>query len=115
MLRRLAEIAPERREKIRGGMGKALAWDYLKPGEMAGILASSRITLEPGASIGTHLHPHEEELYLVLEGHGTGILDEVSFAVGPGDAYVCTAGHRHGLVNSGEAPLTFFAVLTRGE
>lgn len=113
MIRRFAEMVPGERENIRGGVGKGTNWDYLRPGEMAGVLASSRVTLEPGASIGVHPHLHEDEIYLVLEGHGTGILDEESFPVAPGDAFLCKAGHRHGLANPGPGALSFFAVLTR--
>jgi mannose-6-phosphate isomerase-like protein (cupin superfamily) len=103
------------KENIRGGEGKALAVDYLAPDEMAGVLMATRIALEPSASVGEHLHPETEELYLVLEGQGVGFLDGESFDVGPGDAWLCKAGHTHGLTNSGKAPLAFFAVLTRAE
>jgi quercetin dioxygenase-like cupin family protein len=101
------------KEGIRGGMGKALAVDYLAPEEMAGVLMASRITLEPGASVGEHLHPETEELYLVLDGHGVGFLDGEPFDVGPGDAWLCKAGHTHGVQNGPGTPLAFFAVLTR--
>jgi len=110
-----AELKGAWKEGIRGGMGKALAVDYLAPDEMAGVLMASRITLDPGASVGEHLHPETEELYLVLEGQGLGFLDGESFDVGPGDAWLCKAGHTHGLANSGPGPLAFFAVLTRAE
>jgi len=113
MLKRAKELPQAPKEKIRGGVGKALAVDYLSPDEMAGVLAASRITLEPGASIGEHPHPETEELYLVLEGTGTGFLEGEAFEVGPGDAWVCKAGQTHGLQNDPREPLTFFAVLTR--
>ncbi len=113
MIKRLDSLPSQEKEKIRGGAGKALAVDYLAPDEMAGILSAGRITLEPGASIGEHPHPETEELYLVLEGTGTGFLDGEAFEVGPGDAWVCKAGQTHGLQNDPRAPLTFFAVLTR--
>jgi quercetin dioxygenase-like cupin family protein len=113
MLKRAKELPQVPKEKIRGGAGKALAVDYLAADEMAGVLAASRITLEPGASIGEHPHPETEELYLVLEGTGTGFLDGEAFDVGPGDAWVCKAGQTHGLQNDPGAPLTFFAVLTQ--
>jgi quercetin dioxygenase-like cupin family protein len=115
MIKKIDSLPAQVKEKIRGGVGKALAVDYLAPDEMAGILMASRITLEPGASIGEHLHPTTEELYLVLEGEGTGYLDGEPFSVGPGDAWLCKAGHTHGLKSSSEAPLAFFAVLTRTE
>jgi len=113
MIRRLAEQTPQPRENIRGGKGRAEAVDYLTAGEMAGIQAVSRITLAAGASVGAHPHPTQEELYLILEGEGEGSLDGEAFPVGPGDAFLCRAGHTHGLCNSSAVPLTFLAVLTR--
>lgn len=113
MIRKLDGLSVQVKEKIRGGTGKALAVDYLRPDEMAGVLMASRITLDPGASVGEHLHPDTEELYLVLEGKGVGFLDGEPFEVGPGDAWLCKAGHTHGLANPGTASLAFFAVLTR--
>jgi len=89
--------------------------DYLSPGDMEGADFVSVLTLDPGASVGEHLHPAEEELYLVLEGEGAGRLDGESFPVGPGDAYLCKAGHTHGLVNPGPRPLTFLAVLAKAK
>jgi quercetin dioxygenase-like cupin family protein len=113
MIRKLSDLPAQAKEKIRGGTGRAAAVDYLAPEEMAGVLMASRISLEQGASVGEHPHPETEELYLILEGSGTGFLDGESFDVGPGDAWVCKAGHTHGLENVGTGPLVFFAVLTR--
>ncbi len=115
MKKRIAELKAQPKEGIRGGRGRASAVDYLRPDEMEGVLMASRITLEPGSSIGEHPHPETEELYLILEGRGTGYLDGEAFDVGPGDAWVCKAGQTHGLQNGLEGPLAFFAVLTRGE
>jgi mannose-6-phosphate isomerase-like protein (cupin superfamily) len=103
------------RDGIRGGSGRAEIRDYLAPGEMAGVLMASRVTLEAGAAIGEHLHSDTEELYVILQGQGRGLLDGESFPVERGDAFLLKAGHTHGLINDGGEPLTFFAVLTRGE
>ena len=113
MIKRASELVGQVREGIRGGAGKAIAVDYLVNGEMDGIFAASRIVLEPGATIGEHVHADTEELYLILEGRGAGILDGERFPVGPGDAFLLKAGHSHGLVNDSDGPLSFFAVLTR--
>ena len=113
MIKKIEDLPAQVKEKIRGRTGKALAVDYLAPDEMAGVLMASRITLEPGASVGEHPHPETEEIYLVLEGQGTGYLDGEPFEVGPGDAWLCKAGHSHGLKNGAGTPLAFFAVLTR--
>jgi len=69
--------------------------------------------LEPGSSIGEHPHPNTDELYLIMEGHGTGILDGERFPVGPGDLFILKAGHSHGLVNDSGERLVLFGLLTR--
>jgi mannose-6-phosphate isomerase-like protein (cupin superfamily) len=113
MIRRSREVAVEVKEGIRGGAGRAEAREYLRAGDLGGVLGMSVITLEPGATIGEHVHPATEELYFVLAGAGTGVLDSERFPVGPGDAYVVRAGPSHGLAAGGDGPLRFLAVLTR--
>lgn len=112
MILRWAEQTAIPKECIRGGVGPAVGMDYLKPGEMAGISAMGRTVLAPGSTIGEHAHPDSEELYLILEGRGTGILNGTRFPLQTGDAFLLKAGGSHGLENDSEAPLVFFAVLT---
>jgi quercetin dioxygenase-like cupin family protein len=112
MIRRLADLPVEAKANIRGGIGSGAGVDLLKPGDMAGILSMGRITLEPGASIGEHTHPDTEDLYLILEGQGVGLLNGERFPLGPGDLFVVKAGGSHGLLNDTKAPLTFLGVLT---
>ena len=113
MIRRLSELAVEPKQNIRGGVGAARGVDLMKLGEMDGVLSLGRITLEPGSTIGEHAHPNTEDLYLILEGHGRGILDGERFPVGPGDLFLVKAGGSHGLINDSEGPLTFLGLLTR--
>ena len=113
MIRRFAELVVESKENIRGGRGTASGVDFLKAGEMDGVLSMGRTTLEPGSTIGEHSHPNTEDLYLILEGQGTGVLNGERFPVGPGDLFLVKAGGSHGLVNDSETPLTFLGVLTR--
>ena len=114
MIRRCAELEWADKTAIRGGAGPAQGADYLEKDEMAGILSAGRTILEAGSSIGEHTHHNTEELYLVLDGHGRGVLDGETFPVGPGDLFLCKAGHSHGLVNDSDAPLTFLGLMTRG-
>jgi quercetin dioxygenase-like cupin family protein len=114
MIRRVTEIQSERREGMRGGSGVGWARTYVGAGEMQGIAFVTEMTLEPGTSIGVHVHDNDEELYLVLEGKGEGTLDEQRFAVVAGDAWVCRRGHRHGIVADAAQPLRFLGVLSRG-
>jgi mannose-6-phosphate isomerase-like protein (cupin superfamily) len=113
MIRRQSELVAEAKVNIRGGLGAAMGLDLLRAGEMAGVLSLGRVTLEPGATIGEHAHPNTEDLYLILEGHGTGVLNGEHFPVGPGDLFLVKAGGSHGLINGPEGPLTFLGLLTQ--
>jgi mannose-6-phosphate isomerase-like protein (cupin superfamily) len=113
MIRRLSELPVEAKTNIRGGVGSGRGVDLLKLGEMAGVLSLGRITLEPGATIGEHAHPNTEDLYLILEGRGVGVLNGERFPVGTGDLFLVKAGGSHGLINDSEGPLTFLGLLTR--
>ena len=112
MIRALAALTFTAKEHIRGGTGPARCADYLAKGEMAGVLSAGRTVLAPGSSVGEHAHPTTEELYLILEGRGTGVLDGASFPVAAGDLFLCKAGHSHGLVNDSDGPLTFLGLMT---
>ena len=113
MLRTFSGLVQETKTNIRGGQGAATSATYLELGDMDGVIAAGRTRLEPGASIGEHPHPNTDELYLIVEGRGTGVMNGASFPVGPGDLFLTKAGQSHGLINDSQAPLTFFAVLTR--
>jgi mannose-6-phosphate isomerase-like protein (cupin superfamily) len=112
MIRSLSAMPFSPKENIRGGRGPALGADYLAKGEMDNVLSAGRTVLAPGSSVGEHTHPATEELYLILEGTGQGILDGRRFPVGPGDLFLCKAGHSHGLENDGPVPLAFFGLMT---
>ena len=112
MIRPMSALQFDAKENIRGGHGPAQGADYLGKGEMDNVLSAGRTVLAPGSSVGEHTHPVTEELYLILEGTGQGVLDGRTFPVGPGDLYLCKAGHSHGLVNDGPTPLVFFGLMT---
>jgi mannose-6-phosphate isomerase-like protein (cupin superfamily) len=113
MIRRLSDLVVEAKVNIRGGVGAATGVDLLKQGDMDGIVSMGRMTLEPGSTIGEHAHPNTEDLYLIVEGHGTGVLNGERFPLGPGDLFLVKAGGSHGLINDSDAPLTFLGLLTR--
>ena len=113
MIRRSAEVPLETKLNVRGGLGVTRGMELLKLGEMAGILSLGTTTLEPGATIGEHPHPNTEDLYLILAGRGTGLLDGERFPVVAGDLFLVKAGSTHGLINDSDAPLTFLGILTQ--
>ena len=113
MFKMFSELLQDPKMNIRGGSGAGLSATYLEDGDMAGVAGAGRTRLEPGSSIGEHPHPNTDELYLILQGHGLGVVDGEAFPVGPGDLFLIKAGQSHGLINNSPAPLVFFAVLTR--
>jgi quercetin dioxygenase-like cupin family protein len=111
-VKNIFQTSGELRENIRGGIGSARWVEVLSPGELAGVKAMAVLTLDPGATIGEHTHTDTGELYLVLDGHGTGMLDGDRFPVGPGDAWICPPGHSHGLEVAPSARARLLALLT---
>jgi mannose-6-phosphate isomerase-like protein (cupin superfamily) len=70
--------------------------------------------LAPGVSIGKHRHASdEEELYLVLEGHGEMWRDGEVFTVRTGELVRNAPGGEHGLRNTGSGVLRLFVIELR--
>ena len=71
-----------------------------------GEVFRAELIVQPGAYVvGLHVHPHQEERFIVLEGrYGWRIGDETGVA-GPGDTLVCPAGVVHSQWNAGDAPM----------
>ena len=65
--------------------------------------------LEPGASIGEHVHETNCEILFVTAGEGMIIDDGVASPIRAGQCTYCAKGHRHSLVNSGGEVLEFYA------
>lgn len=67
--------------------------------------------LEPGSTIGYHLHDDSSEIIYILEGKGKVVLEDGEEAVTAGDCHYCPKGISHSLVNNSDADLIFFAVV----
>ena len=107
---RLDEVELER-VRAHGGEGTILFRRLLEGDRAAGAWHFvDYAVVPPGASIGRHRHGANEELYLVLEGHGTMFRDGEEFEVGPGSVVLNRAFGEHGLRNDGEGPLRLFVV-----
>jgi mannose-6-phosphate isomerase-like protein (cupin superfamily) len=55
----------------------------------------------PGGAITEHLHPHQEERFIITAGEGHFTLDDEERVVGPGQTLVVPAGVRHSQSNRG--------------
>jgi quercetin dioxygenase-like cupin family protein len=115
-------ICKDRQQKLKkdnpsGGTGSLHCLYAIPKGE--GFSGSSfsmigTMTLEPGASIGAHLHENDEECFVILSGEGLyeendGTLHKVC----AGDVTLTFRGERHGLSNTGKDPLVFIAMIVQ--
>lgn len=69
--------------------------------------------LEPGASIGMHIHENDCEFIYILEGDGNVLYDDGEEDVHVGECHYCPQGHAHSLRNKGEKELVFFAIVAK--
>ena len=71
----------------------------------------ARFSVEPGASIGYHLHDTSSEMIYVISGTGKALYDDGEESLYPGICHYCPKGHSHSVINNGTETLVFFAVV----
>ena len=71
----------------------------------------NHMVLAPGRSIGEHTHEGDNEIFYFISGSGTYNDNGNPVRVFPGDTTICNNGERHGLVNDGDEPLEFIALI----
>jgi mannose-6-phosphate isomerase-like protein (cupin superfamily) len=69
------------------------------------------VNLDPGASVGYHVHEDDEELYHILSGNGVYNDNGTEVEVKRGDAMICRKGEGHSITNTGKEPMIFMAVV----
>lgn len=114
MIVKASEMKPVRREHFQEGPGGGYAYYAISPEEHiegSHFQMASRMVLDPGAGVGSHVHHNNEEIYFILEGTALYTEDEKSTTVEPGDILVLLRGHKHAILNTGSAPLVFLAVI----
>lgn len=112
MITRNGEMVAENRVNMRGGAGAVKLEHWFKPENFgAKIRLCTRMTLEPGASIGQHTHEAEDEIYLVLSGAGQILENGEWVPIRTGDAILTGKGGTHGVENTGSEPLVIAAVI----
>lgn len=104
-------LARETREPLYDSMGARLA-----TGTAALKLGASIDVLEPGKrGCPYHLHHAQEEMFVVLEGHGTMRVAGEMLAVKAGDVVFVPPGpdYPHQMINTSDAPLKYLSIGTR--
>ncbi len=74
----------------------------------------AEVTLEPGCSLGFHMHYGESETYYILTGEGEYNDNGTSWKhVKAGDITFTPDGRGHGLANTGNTDLVFMALIIK--
>ena len=107
-VQRAAELATVEQPGPHGGPGPTVAWPYFADAAGLPFVFRKRV-LRKGAGIGLHLHD-KDEVYYVLSGQGTFVLDGQAHRVGPGDAMLTRTGSTHALQLVGEGDLEILIV-----
>lgn len=112
MIKRNTEMTTDIKVQMRGGDGQAIIRNILDKGEYKGASRLvATITLEPGSSIGAHIHENEEEIFYILNGVATYNDNGKTEILNTGDSCVCLSGQEHSIANKGNETLEIFAVI----
>ena len=112
MIKKQKDMDIDVRANMRGGEGEITIQHCFKKDEFtAQSRLCAKLTVPSGASIGTHQHDGEDEVYIILK--GTGLLDDGSTKteVSEGDAILTGNGESHAIANNGSEPLELIAVI----
>lgn len=112
MLIRKEDLKTSQTDNLKDGVG-SVKLTHITDAE--GLCQKGRLfsvmELEPGCSIGSHIHENDFEIYYILEGQGQVTDDGVVKKVYPGDTMVTHEGHEHSLKNIGDTTLKFVALI----
>ncbi|WP_079074436.1 cupin domain-containing protein [Streptomyces atriruber] len=68
------------------------------------------VVIEPGASVGEHVHLRTEEIYYIVSGHAVVTMDDVELDCAPGDLITTPIGSAHSIANRSDEDMHFFVV-----
>jgi mannose-6-phosphate isomerase-like protein (cupin superfamily) len=112
MIRRVAEMEKDVRERMREGKGSVEILHVFRPSELKGkTRLFARLRLAVGSSIGYHVHEGEEEIFYILTGSALVTEGGQVSRVGPGEAVLTGGGSGHSIENAGTGPLELLAVI----
>ena len=99
-------------ENMRGGNGKVVLKQLISQPEMyeKGRLFS-RILLQPGCSIGFHVHENEMEAYYVVKGKALYDDNGTKVELEAGDGTYTPCGGGHAVENNGSEDLELIALI----
>ncbi|MBE6773483.1 MAG: cupin domain-containing protein [Ruminococcaceae bacterium] len=113
MIKRASEMKDNIKVNMRGGDGQVSIREILLKGEYKGnARLVGTITLEPGCSIGAHVHENEEEIFYIIKGTATYDDNGTEVILNEGDSCLCLGGEKHSVANRmSEGTVQLFAVI----
>ena len=113
MIRKGSDCQIEYREHMRDGDGTVQLTNFITgPEELSGKgRLFSRITLNPGCSIGYHVHEGDSELFYILKGTAEYSDNGTVKQVTAGDVTICPSGEGHGIANRTDEVVELIAVI----
>ena len=112
MIREKSECKVEYREHMRDGDGTVMLTSLISgPEELNGKgRLFSVITLNPGCSIGFHVHDKDAELFYIVKGTAEYNDNGEIRTVTAGDVTICPTGTGHGIANKTDEVVELVAV-----
>ena len=112
MVKRKADYKVQKNENMRGGDGTVVIEHLLTPDELyeKGRLYA-RIILEPGCSIGHHVHEGEMESFYIVSGEAEIFDNGEIVNVSAGDSILTRSGEGHSVRNTGAVTLEMMALI----
>lgn len=112
MIRKNNECNVELRENMRGGDGTVKIRNLAAKEELCdkGRLFAE-ITLEPGSSIGYHVHEGDTEIFRILQGTAEYSDNGEIKTVEAGDVLICPEGTGHSIKNIGDIDVVMTALI----
>ncbi len=113
MIRKAQDCQIEYREHMRAGDGTIKLTSLIAgPEELNGKgRLFSIITIEPGCSIGYHLHDKDAELFYIIKGTAEYNDNGEIRTVTAGDVTICPTGTSHGIANRTDETVELAAVI----
>lgn len=112
MIKRKSAMRREPTEHMRDGEGVIVNDHILEKNEMrTNCRLFTRMTIEPGASIGYHKHAKEEDIYYILSGIATVCDNGDTKVVYPGEVVYTGDGDSHSIANNGNVPLELVDII----
>ena len=112
MVKRKGSYETQINEKMRGGEGRVKIEQLLTPDELnnKGRLFA-KITIEPGSSVGSHVHEGEMESFFIIKGEAEISDNGELVTVSEGDSILTRSGEGHSVRNVGACTLEMMALI----